>query len=195
MDPIAPAESPPQTTTVQEPTRRSPWSLRAKIGRVLWSTVAVTLWRWSPRPWNGLRRTLLRLFGATIGRRVAIDPTVRVEIPWNLTIEDDVRVCDGAILYSLGTISIGRGTLIGPFVHICAGTHDYSSPSFWLLRTPIVIESECVILAAAFVAPDVTVRERCVLRERCGVYADTEPGQVYEGNPARATGPREEHAS
>lgn len=168
-----------------EPPRKSPYSLQAKIGRLLWGVTSVLLWSNTPRGASWFRVMLLRLFGAKVGRGVQIDPAVQIEIPWNLDIGDNVRVCRRAILYCLGPVRIGSGTLVGPYAHICAGTHDFTDPRFTLLRQPITIGSRCVIQTAAFVAPDVTVGDGAVLAPRACLYSDAEPGRRYGGNPAK----------
>lgn len=168
-----------------EPPRVSPYSAKAKIGRVLWGVVSASLWRGSPRCLHGFRRTLLRVFGGRVGAGTRIDPSVRVEIPWNLTLGADVRVCEHAILYCLGPVEIGDGTLIGPYAHLCAGTHDYTDPKFTLERVPIRVGSGCALLTASFVAPGVVVGDGAVLRPRAGLYRNAEPGVVYAGNPAK----------
>lgn len=172
-----------------EPPRVSPYSAKAKIGRVLWGVVSASLWRLSPRGLHGFRRTLIRLFGGRVGAGTRIDPSVRVEIPWNLTIGANVRVCEHAILYCLGPVTIGDGTLVGPYVHLCAGTHDYTDPRFTLLREPIVIGARCALMTASFVAPKVTVGDGVVLKPRAGLYRNGEPGRVYAGNPAKPIDP------
>lgn len=174
------------TPSPAEPPRRSPYSARAKIGRVLWSVASLLVFKPSPSGWNGLRRGLLRMFGAKVGAGAAIHPSVYVEIPWNLSIGANVRVCERAILYCLGAVSIGDGTLVGPFVHICAGTHDYTSPSFTLLRSPITIGARCALMTASFVAPGVVVADGTVLLPRAGLFKNSEPDSTYEGNPAKA---------
>jgi putative colanic acid biosynthesis acetyltransferase WcaF len=180
------ADGGPATGTAPaEPPRVSPYSARAKIGRVLWGVVSATVWRVSPPGWDGLRRWLLRVFGGRIGAGVRIAPSVRVEIPWNLTIGAGARVCEHAILYCLGPVEIGDATLVGPYAHLCAGTHDYTDPRFTLVREPIRVGSGCALLTASFVAPGVVVGDGAVLQPRAGLYRDAEAGRVYAGNPAR----------
>jgi putative colanic acid biosynthesis acetyltransferase WcaF len=110
---------------------------------------------------------------------------VRIEIPWNLEIGAETVVCRGAILYCLGKVTIGSRCLIGPFVHLCAGTHDYTDPKFTLLREPITIGDACVLMSDTFIAPSVTLAPGTVARPRAGIFKDTEAGRVYAGNPAK----------
>lgn len=169
---------------------KSPYTLGEKMRRVLWNYLGQLLMRLTFHNWYGVRNALLRLFGAKIGKRVRIRPDVNIEQPWNLSIGDDSSVGDRAILYCLGTVTIGKGVSISQYAHICAGTHDYEQPDMPLLRPPIVLEDNVWIAADAFVGPGVTVGEGAVLGARSSVYKDMAPRMVYAGNPAREIKPR-----
>jgi putative colanic acid biosynthesis acetyltransferase WcaF len=152
---------------------------------------AALLFRPSFHNWYGWRNLLLRAFGARVGRGVRVRPTVRVEIPWNLELGDGVVVGDYAILYSLGTIRVGRLAVISQYAHLCAGTHDYTHPDFPLLTPPIAIGEGAWVAADAFVGPGVTVGDRAVVAARATVVKDVPPGSVVGGNPARVIKERE----
>jgi acetyltransferase-like isoleucine patch superfamily enzyme/glycosyltransferase involved in cell wall biosynthesis len=169
---------------------KSPWPLREKVGRVLWMGVQATLFRRSFHNWYGWRSLLLRSFGAEIGKNVRIRPTARIEVPWHLHIGDHCAVGDHAILYSLGPIHIGRLATISQYAHLCAGTHDYTDPSFPLIRPPIYIGDEAWVAADAFVGPGVTVGDRAIIGARATVVKDVPPGVIVGGNPARIIKPR-----
>ena len=170
---------------VDEPPRKSPWSRKAKILRLLWAIAEISLWRFSPTPMWGFRRQLLRAFGARVGRGVRVHPSVKVIIPWNIELDDEVVVHERAILYALGTIRVGKRSEIGPLAHICAGTHDFTSPAFTLLRQPITIGDDCLIGIAGFVAPNIVLADRTILEPRSAIYANSEPATTYIGNPAK----------
>ena len=172
-----------------EPPRRSPWSKKALMIRVLWGISEFLFWKPSPVCAWGFRAWLLRLFGAKIGRGVRIHPSVKVIIPWNITLEDRVRVHERAILYALGEICIGEGSEIGPMSHLCAGTHDFTCPEFTLIREPIHLGSRCILGAGSFVAPNVTLGSKTVLMPRSAMYSCSEPGTCYQGNPAKLLSP------
>jgi acetyltransferase-like isoleucine patch superfamily enzyme len=169
----------------------SPWSFREKLIRAIWMLGGRPLFRVSFHNWYRSRAALLRLFGARIGRDVRIRPTVHVEIPWTLDIRDGVTVGDYAILYSLGTITIGERTIISQYAHLCAGTHDHTDRRFPLIRDPIEIGPDAWIGADAFVGPNVRVGRLSVLGARSSAYKDLEPAMVYVGNPAHALKKRE----
>lgn len=183
--------APPRPEPVQLRPESSPWTFREKAKRAIWMLVGKPIFRLSFHNWYGFRAWLLRLFGAQIGKGVRIRPTADVEIPWNLRIGDGVTVGDHAVLYSLGTISIGDRTIISQYAHLCAGTHDFTDRRFPLIRDPIEIGADAWISADAYVGPNVKVGRLSVLGARSSAYKDLEPQTVYVGNPAKALKKRE----
>lgn len=168
----------------------SEWTTGENLVRALWILVGRPLFRVSFHNWYGYRAFILRLFGATIGRRTVIRPTVRIEIPWLVSIGDGTLVGDYAILYSLGPITIGRRCVISQYAHLCAGSHDHSRRDFRLLRPPIVVEDEAWIAADAFVGPGVTVGYRAVLGARSNAFRDLPRETICVGSPAKPIGTR-----
>lgn len=168
----------------------SAWTTRQKAGRVLWWLVQATLWRWSWHNAYRWRRMLLRSFGATLHRTTRLRPSVRIEIPWNLTLGANTVVGDFANLYALGPITLGDRVTVSQHTHLCAGTHDFDRPDLPLIRPPIVIEDDAWIAADAFVGPGVTVGQGAILGARGCAFKDLEPWTIYGGNPAKAIKPR-----
>ncbi len=169
----------------------SPWTTREKAGRMLWAMTSATIFRFTFHNWYRLRASMLRLFGAKLGKNVRFRRTVRIEVPWNLDIADDVSIGDHVILYSLGMISIGKRTFVSQYAHICAGSHDHTRLSYPLLRTPVKIGEDCWIAADAFVGPGITVGDRTVVGARATVMKSLPPDVIAIGNPAKPIGNRE----
>jgi putative colanic acid biosynthesis acetyltransferase WcaF len=169
----------------------SPWTTRQKLLRVVWGLAVLVLFRPSFHNWYGFRAALLRAFGAKVGRNVRVRRTVRIEIPWNVELADDVSIGDEAILYSLGPIRIGRRSFVSQYAHLCAGSHDHTRLDYPLLREPITIGEDCWIAADAFVAMGVTVGDRAVLGARASAFADLPSDMIAVGNPAKPIKRRE----
>jgi putative colanic acid biosynthesis acetyltransferase WcaF len=163
------------------------WSTAEQIGRALWA-LCWPLFRLSPRVLWGWRRMLLRLFGATVGRDAHIYPSVRITIPWNLQIGDEVAVGDHAILYALGPIRVGSRATISQYAHLCAGTHDWRDPAMPLVKSPLVVGEDAWVCADAFVGPGVIIGQGAVLGARGVAMKDLEAGTIYGGNPAQPIG-------
>ncbi|MEO1159084.1 MAG: acetyltransferase [Pseudomonadota bacterium] len=160
------------------------WTRRENLGRVLWA-LAHPLFAWSPRPFWAWRRTLLRLFRARIGRNVHVYPSVRIAIPWNLSIDEGSAVGDRAILYALGPITLGRATTVSQNSHLCAGSHDYSRADRPLTKPPITIGDSVWICADAFVGPDVSIGDGAIVGARAVVVRNVSAKTMVAGNPAR----------
>lgn len=163
--------------------RARKWSRAERAGRLAW-TLASPLFRCSPRVLWGWRRLLLRAFGARIGARVHICPTVRIAVPWTLSIGEDSAVGDRAILYGLGPIRIGERVTISQHAHLCGGTHDWRDPGMPLVKAPIAIADDAWVCADAFVGPGVTVGRGAIVAARACVMRDVGADCIAEGNPA-----------
>jgi putative colanic acid biosynthesis acetyltransferase WcaF len=168
----------------------SPWGVRAKLGRALWSFVSATLFRPSPRPCYGWRNWLLRRFGATIHPTARIRPSVDIEIPWHLTVGPSSSVGDHAILYCLAPVTLGDRVTVSQYAHLCAGTHDHTRRSMPLVPRPIVLEDDTWIAADVFVGPGVRVGAGTVVGARSAVFSDLPPWKVCVGTPARPVAER-----
>jgi len=174
-----------QTSVDVEANRKArKWTTRENAARVAWG-ITYPLFAWSPRLFWSWRRQLLRLFGAQIGNEVQIYPTVRVIMPWNITIGSHSAVGDRAILYALGPITLGSRVTISQGSHLCAGTHDWRVPERPLLKPPIVVDDDVWICADAFVGPGVTVGKAAIIGARAVAMKNVPPGSVVIGNPAR----------
>lgn len=136
-------------------------------------------------PASRLRCWLLRRFGATIGRGVVIKPGVRIALPWRLHVGDHAWLGEDAYLLNLAPITIGPDACISQRAFLCTGNHDYTSPSFDLLVSPIRIEEGAWIGAASWVGPGLTVGSHAVLTAGSTATRDLAPFTVYRGNPAQ----------
>ncbi len=168
----------------------SPYSSREKAGRMLWAMVQAVVFRHTFHNWYGIRRRLLQLFGAKLHASARVRRTVLIECPWNLIIGADSSVGDRAILYCLGTVTIGERTTISQGAHVCAGSHDYRKRSMPLLRPPIDIGDDVWIAADAFVGPKVRVGDGAILGARAVAVTPLQPWMIYSGNPAQPVKPR-----
>ncbi len=180
--------APGQSPAPPPPARRSVWTTREKLVRLAWATIARPFWLCFP----ALRPTLIRAFGGTIGNNCAFASSVEVTIPWHVRCGDGVRVGERVILYGLGPITIGSGTIIDYKAHLCAGTHDMTDSRFPLLKTPITIGERCFIGIDAYIAPEVTLGDRCRVWPRASVYRSFPADTDLQGNPAKPFEPKSE---
>lgn len=159
------------------------FSLRNRLGRVVWGLTCTLLFRPTPRPLHSWRSFVLRCFGAKVGKGAHVYPGVRIWAPWNLELGQQAVVGNGATLYSQGKIKIGKRTVISQGAHLVAGTHDYTKGGFPLITKPIVIHDHVWIAAEAFIHPGVTIGEGCVVGARSVVTKDMPGWMVCAGHP------------
>lgn len=158
--------------------------------RIIWG-VGYLVFRFSPRPFFGWRRFILRCFGATVGKHVHCYNSARIYFPWNLSIGDWSAIGEDAFIYNLGPVRIGSHVTISQRAHLCAGTHDYTDPTMPLIKPPIHVADQVWICADAFVGPGVTVGEGAVVGARAVAVKDVPPWSIVAGNPARVVKQRE----
>jgi len=155
-----------------------------------WWMVQWFLFRPSPQALYGFRHALLRLFGAKIGRKVLIRPTVWITYPWKITIGDYSWIGDEVVLYSLGEINIGSHTAISQRSYLCAAAHDYTQPAFDIYAQPVTIGNQVWVATDVFIAPGITIGDGTVVGARSAVFSDLPAGMICYGNPARPVRPR-----
>ncbi|MBZ9937883.1 putative colanic acid biosynthesis acetyltransferase [Mesorhizobium sp. BR1-1-16] len=163
---------------------------RSALVTQLWWLVQALLFNPSPQFLYGWRRLLLRVFGAKIGDRVLIRPSVRVTYPWRLEIGDSSWIGDNVELYTLGRITIGADAVVSQRSYLCTGWHDRADPSFAMRTAPVVVQDQAWVAADVFVAPGVTIGRGAVVGVRSLVLKDIPPGMEANGNPAKIRGPR-----
>ena len=159
------------------------FSLHNRLGRIVWGLTSFLLFRFSPKPLHAWRSFLLRCFGAKVGHGVHVYPRVEIWAPWNLVLEDECGIANGAILYSQGNITIGKRTVVSQGAHLVTGTHDYSDAGFPLITKPIHIGANAWIATEAFIHPGVTIGTGCVIGARSVVNKDMPDWTVCAGHP------------
>jgi putative colanic acid biosynthesis acetyltransferase WcaF len=153
--------------------------------RAIWGAVWLMLFRPSPKVLHGWRRSLLRLFGARVGRGAVVHPSVRLWAPWNLTMGDNSCLAPFVDCYSVAPITLGEYAAVSQYSFLCAATHDYSSLDRPLMAAPITIDAHAWVCADVFVGPGVRIGEGAVVGARSSVYRNVQPWAVVAGNPAR----------
>jgi putative colanic acid biosynthesis acetyltransferase WcaF len=171
--------------------RSGPHSMINKVGRILWGTIWLFLYRPSPRIAHGWRRMLLRLFGAKIGTAAHPYPSAKVWAPWNLEMGNHSCLGDHTDFYCVDKIVIGHHSTVSHYSFLCTASHDYQDPSMPLITSRIIIGEHAWIAADVFVGPGVTIGDGAVVGARSSIFRDVEPWTVVAGNPARVIRKRE----
>lgn len=163
----------------------SPWSLRERVGLLLWDFVWRLFCQWTPKPFYPWRLMWLRLFGCRIHGKPFVHQRARIQIPWHLTIHEGCSVGDRANLYSLGEIELGPCCVIAQEAYLCTGTHDFDDPTKTLLTAAITIGTDAFVGARAFIMPGVRIGDGAIVGACSLVTKDVGDGMVVAGSPAR----------
>lgn len=166
------------------------FTLENRLRRLAWMVAYQLLFRWTPRQLKGWRVIVLRSFGAKIGQGCNVRSRCKVWAPWNLVLGDQVVIADDVTLYSMATITIGDRAIVSQGAHVCAGTHDYTTPNFQLVARPITIGEHAWLAAECFIGPGVTIGAGTVVGARAAVFKDMPEWTVCAGNPCKPLKPR-----
>lgn len=173
----------------------APWTLRERMGMVVWEYVWWLLCAWTPKPLNRWRLFWLRVFGARVLGTPFVHQRARIQIPWHVTLHHLSCIGDRTNLYSLGEIEVGGGAVVAQEVYVCTGTHDFSDPGLELITKKVSIGKGVFIGARAFVLPGVTIGECAIIGACAVVTADVAPFTINAGNPCRYLKVREDAPS
>ncbi|WP_017295109.1 WcaF family extracellular polysaccharide biosynthesis acetyltransferase [Geminocystis herdmanii] len=151
----------------------------------LWWLIEGVIFPLTPHNLNGFRSSLLRLFGAKIGKGVVIRPTVKIYFPWKVEIGDYSWVGDQVYLYSLDYIKIGCHTVISQKSYLCTGSHNFDDVKFPLITNPITIGNGVWIATDCFIAPDVKIGANTLIGARSSVFKSISSESIAWGNPCK----------
>lgn len=166
------------------------FSRRNRLARLLWNATWMLLFRPTPPPLHGWRCWLLRRFGARVAPGCHVYGDVLIWAPWNLVMEPLSCLGPRVICYSMAAVQLGERAVVSQGVHLCTGSHDYTSENFQLYAQPITIGSDAWICAEAFLGPGVEIGEGAVIGARAVVTRSQPAWMVCAGNPARVIKPR-----
>ncbi|MBD1864580.1 hormogonium polysaccharide biosynthesis acetyltransferase HpsU [Trichocoleus sp. FACHB-46] len=158
---------------------------------LIWWLVQAIAFPLTPHPANGLRRSLLKLFGAEVGVGVVIRPTARFTYPWKVAIGDYSWIGDDVVFYSLDRIQVGQHSVISQKSYLCTGSHNFQDTAFGLVTAPITIGNGAWVATDCFIAPGVQVGANAVVGARSSVFSSLPEGQVCWGTPCRPHYPRQ----
>ena len=160
----------------------TPGASKFKLG--VWHITSVLFFRSKLIPSSSLLISVLRLFGAKIGKDVRIKPGVEIKFPWRLKIGDNSWVAE-CYIENLDYVTIGNNCCISQKVTLITGNHNYKSENFDLIVKPIQIFDGAWIGAGSIIGPGVVVNTDAVLSVGSVATKDLAANTVYQGNPAK----------
>jgi putative colanic acid biosynthesis acetyltransferase WcaF len=155
-----------------------------KVKRAFWFLFNAFFLRNPYNPFGGIKRGVLRMFGAKIGKGVVIKPAVNIKYPWFLTIGDHSWIGENVWIDNLGKVEIGANVCISQGALILCGNHDYKKTTFDLIVGDIVLEDGVWIGAKALVTGNVRCGSHAILTAGSVASKDLNSYSIYRGNPA-----------
>ena len=156
-----------------------------KIYRLLWRIVSLFFFKPFSLPFfNGYRITLLKLFGARIGKNSIVHSSVNIPSPRNLIMGMHSTLGPEVKLH-IGKTIIGNKVTVSQRTYLCSATHDINSLNLPFIAGKIWIKDFAWIAAEVFVMNNITIGEGAIVGARAAVFKDVEDWCVVGGNPAK----------
>lgn len=153
-----------------------------KIG--LWYLINYYIFN-SALPWPyGIKRRLLKSFGAKVGTGLVIKTKVRIKYPWRLRIGNNCWIGESVWIDNLEEVVIGDNVCLSQGAMLLTGNHDYKRSDFPYRLGGITIEDGVWIGAQSVVCPGIICRSHAVLTVKSVAVRDLEAWTVSAGNPA-----------
>lgn len=152
-----------------------------KIG--CWYLISLCFFRSGLMPFSIVLVSLLRLFGAKIGKDVRIKPGIFIRYPWKLLLGNHCWLAD-CYIDNLDFVSLGDHVCISQQAMLLTGNHDYNSKDFDLRTGPINLKDGVWVCARAIVCPGLTLFSHAVLCSGAVAQKDLRAYAIYQGNPA-----------
>jgi putative colanic acid biosynthesis acetyltransferase WcaF len=158
---------------------------RSLLVRALWMFLGLPLFRSRWIPSSQARAALLRLFGATIGKRIVIRQHVIVKYPWYLTVDDDCWIGEQAWIDNLTTVRIARNVCVSQGAYLCTGNHDWSDPQFGLRLGRIDLGEGSWVGAKSVLLPGSSLGRGAISMAGSVISGHVPDSHIVSGNPAR----------
>ena len=170
----------------------SPWSVRARLGSMVWRIVWLLFFRPTPKHLYHWRILLLRLFGCRVSGTPYVAPSAVIKAPWNLALED--RACLGpqSEVYNLAPVTLRARSTVAQQAYLCGGTHDFALPEQPLLVGEIDIGEDVFVGARAFIMPGIQIGTGAIVGACAVVTRNVAPWTIAAGNPAKPIGRRKQ---
>src|SRR5882724_10869562 len=105
----------------------------SRATEVIWMLTSFILFRLCPFSLSALKRAVLRVFGARVGRGVVIKPQVKITFPWKLSLGNNVWLGEECWLLNLEQIIIHENVCVSQRAFLCTGSHNYKLATFDLI--------------------------------------------------------------
>jgi putative colanic acid biosynthesis acetyltransferase WcaF len=156
-----------------------------KLKRLLWFYCNALIFKTYLFPFSGLKRSLLQIFGAKVGKGVVIKPNVNIKYPWFLEIGDHAWIGEEVWIDNLAPVKIGSHACLSQGSLLLCGNHHYGLHTFDLMVSPIILEEGAWVGAKCLVCPGTVLQSHAVLAAGSVAKGVLEAWSIYGGNPAQ----------
>lgn len=175
------------------------WNVRYSfmgLGSPAWHRRQAALARKAPiDPYTMRRSAFYRATMGSFGQSCRVYSGVFLHYPWNISIGDRCVINSGVHITAPVPVVIGSSVLIGPYVVINSGSHEYRDRSRPIRGQghklgPVRVEDGAWIAAHAVLLPGVTVGRGAVVAAGAVVTRSVDPFSIVAGVPAVPIGSR-----
>jgi acetyltransferase-like isoleucine patch superfamily enzyme len=146
-------------------------------------------------PIHAARIRTFRAFGAAIASDVLIYHGLQLRAARKLTIGPRTTVGEGAVLDARGGLTIGADVNFSSEVQIWTAQHDWQSPEFTYVSSPVTIGNHVWIGPRVMILPGVRIGDGAVIAAGAVVTRDVPPYVLAGGVPAKVIGERPRNLS
>ncbi|MFT4601110.1 MAG: putative colanic acid biosynthesis acetyltransferase WcaF [Arenicella sp.] len=158
-----------------------------KLKRAMWYFFNVTFLLNPMNPFSGLKKMVLRMFGAKIGKGVVLKQRINVKYPWKLEIGNYSWIGEDVWIDNLGEVKIGSNCCVSQGALLLCGNHNFKKEAFDLMVGEIILEDGVWVGAKGIVTAGVSCGSHSVLASGSVASKDLSPYWIYRGNPAEKT--------
>lgn len=160
------------------PGERASWG-RPALVVYLWGLVELVFITNPLQISSTIRVSILRLFGAEIGKDVVFRPRTRVRFPWKLHIDDRSWIGEGVWFHNQDHIYVGHDVVISQETFLTTGSHA-ARRDMALLTRPIVIEPGAWITSRCVVLGGVRIGRSALVKTLTRVDSDVPSNAVWD---------------
>ena len=155
-----------------------------KIKRAIWYGFNAVFLLNPMNPFSGLKKFVLRLFGAKIGKGVVLKQRINVKYPWLLEIGNHSWIGEDVWIDNLAKVTIGSNCCVSQGALLLCGNHNYKKSSFDLMVGEIDLEDGVWIGAKGIVTGGVKCESHSILSAGSVTSKNLLSYKIYRGNPA-----------
>jgi putative colanic acid biosynthesis acetyltransferase WcaF len=156
----------------------------SRLKQISWYCMNIIFFKNPLNMLSSVKVSLLKLFGAKLGKGVVIKPAVNIKYPWKLQVGDHSWIGEEVWIDNLSDVIIGANVTLSQGSLLLTGSHDHTRTSFDFISLPILLEDGVWIGAKAVVYGGVICQSHSILGINSVAEKDLEPYIIYKGNPA-----------